>query len=486
MIDLTVNKEKQKENAAYCKSKGIKLPTIAMMKNPGLIPEEVKEKLKNTGLWDLDPVNLFRITWKNEPKESGGLFGKVNHLLLPPELTGVKAKIIVLTGKWFPTGAHKVGATYGCLAPRLITGQFDPQKTKAVWPSTGNYCRGGAYISSLLACNAIAILPEEMSQERFEWLKTVAGEVIATPGCESNVKEIFDKCWELRNSGEDLRIFNQFDEMGNPLWHYNVTGSSIEEVLGYYMKEGENMAGYVSSSGSGGTLAAGYYLKKKYPKMKITAAEALQCPTLLMNGYGGHRIEGIGDKHVPWVHDCKDTDFISAIDDEHPMRLIRLFNEPIGRDVLKNAGVPAELVNQLDLLGISGIANVLGAIKFAKYSELTEKDYVVTIATDSMQLYGSRVQELAADRGPYTASDAERDMQLLLGQTFDHTKELSYYDRKAVHNLKYFTWIEQQGRELSELNAQWYDHDNYWYGTLEEAAQIDSIIEEFNDLIDNS
>ena len=486
MIDLTVNSAKQKENAAYCKSKGIKLPTIEMMKNPELVPEEVKAKLKNTGLWDLDPVNLFRITWKNEPRESGGLYGKVNHLVLPPELTGVKANILVLTGKWFPTGAHKVGATFGCLAPRLITGQFDPQRTKAVWPSTGNYCRGGAYISSLLACNAIAILPEEMSQERFEWLKTVAGEVIATPGCESNVKEIFDKCWELRNSGEDLRIFNQFDEMGNPLWHYNVTGSSIEEMLGYYMKEGDNMAGYVSSSGSGGTLAAGYYLKKRFPKMKITAAEALQCPTLLMNGYGGHRIEGIGDKHVPWVHDCKDTDFISAIDDEHPMRLLRLFNEETGRNLLKEAGVDSDLVNKLDLLGISGIANVLGAIKFAKYNELTEKDYVVTIATDSMELYGSRVQELSAERGPYSAARAERDMELLMGQTFDHTKELSYYDRKAVHNLKYFTWIEQQGRELEELNAQWYDHDNYWYGTLEEAGQIDNLINEFNALIDKS
>ena len=129
-----------------------------------------------------------------------------------------------------------------------MSGQFDPQTTKAVWPSTGNYCRGGAYISALLANHAIAILPEEMSQERFDWLKTVAGEVIATPGCESNVKEIFDKCWELRNSGENLQIFNQFDEMGNPLWHYNVTGSAIEELVGHYLGAGDNFAGYISSS----------------------------------------------------------------------------------------------------------------------------------------------------------------------------------------------------------------------------------------------
>ncbi len=486
MIDLNVNNEIRKQNAAYCKSKGIKLPTFAMMKNPDLVPGDIKDKLKNTGLWDIDPVNLFRITWKNEPKEKGGLYGKVNHLLLPPELTGTKAKIIALTGKWFPTGAHKVGATYGCLAPRLITGQFNPQTTKAVWPSTGNYCRGGAYISSLLACNAIAILPEEMSQERFDWLKTVAGEVIATPGCESNVKEIFDKCWELRNSGEDLKIFNQFDELGNPLWHYQVTGSSVEEVLSYYMKPGEKMAGYVSSSGSGGTLGAGYYLKKKFPGTKVVAAEALQCPTLLQNGFGGHRIEGIGDKHVPWVHDCKDTDFICAVDDEDPMRLIRLFNEPVGREVLNSSGVSSELTDQLDLLGISGVANVLAAIKFAKYNELTENDYVVTIATDSMQLYGSRVAELAGERGVYTSGQAERDMELMLGQTYDNFKELTYYDRKAVHNLKYFTWIEQQGKELSELNAQWYDHDSYWNGTFELADKFDEMISEFNNMIDRS
>ena len=486
MIDFTLNPDIRKKNAAYCRSKGIKLPTIAMMKNPELVPGEIKDKLKNTGLWDIDSVNLFRITWKNEAREKGGLFTGVNHLVLPPELTGTKAKIIILIGKWFPTGAHKVGATYGCLAPRLITGQFNPQTTKAVWPSTGNYCRGGSYISTLLACRSIAILPEEMSEERFEWLKTVAGEVIATPGCESNVKEIFDKCWELRNSGEDLRIFNQFDELGNPLWHYHVTGSAVEEVLKKYMKPGDKMAGYVSSSGSGGTLGAGYYLKKVFPKTKITAAEALQCPTLLYNGFGGHRIEGIGDKHVPWVHDCKDTDFIAAVDDEKPMRLLRLFNEAKGREVLKSSGVQAELADNLDLLGISSIGNILASIKFAKYNELTESDYVVTVATDSMELYGSRVKELAAERGEYTGSQAERDMDMLLGQSYDNFRELSYYDRKSVHNLKYFTWIEQQGKELSELNDQWYDHDRYWSSAFNTSEKFDELVTEFNEMIDKS
>lgn len=483
MIDLAINNDIRDKNAAYCRQKGILLPTFEMMKNPEKVPAKIREALTSVGLWEVNPLNLFRITWKNEQKESGGLYGGVNHFVLPPELTGCKAKIIVLSGKWFPTGAHKVGATYGCLIPRLVSGQFDPQTTKAVWPSTGNYCRGGAYISALLANHAIAILPEEMSQERFDWLKTVAGEVIATPGCESNVKEIFDKCWELRHSGENLQIFNQFDEMGNPLWHYNVTGSAIEELVQHYLGAGENFAGYISSSGSGGTLAAGYYLKTRFPKLQIAVAEALECPTLLRNGFGDHRIEGIGDKHVPWVHDCKDTDFVIAVDDEKAIRTLRLFNETRGRDLLKKEGVSPELVDQLDLLGISGIGNMLAAIKFAKYNELTENDYLVTIATDSMQLYGSRIKELEQTRGEYSGANAERDLELLQSLTYDNTKELSYYDKKAIHNLKYFTWIEQQAKDLSELNAQWYDHDNFWTKTLNQAAEIDELINDFNDRV---
>ncbi len=483
MIDLTLHPETLEKNIAYCREKGITLPTFDMMKHPEKVPDKIKAQLEATGLWDLHPANLYRITWNNEPRDAGGLFGDVNHFLLPPELTGCKATIIMLAGRWFPTGAHKVGATFGCLAPTLVTGQFDPQKTKAVWPSTGNYCRGGAYISALLACNAIAILPEEMSRERFEWLSQVAGQVIATPGCESNVKEIFDKCWELRKSGEDLRIFNQFDEMGNPLWHYAVTGNAVETLLGQYLTEGKRFAGYVSSSGSGGTLGAGYYLKRKFPRSKLVAAEALQCPTLLYNGFGAHRIEGIGDKHVPWVHDCKETDFAVGVDDEVPMRALRLFNESVGRKALVANGVDERLTQQLDLLGISGIGNLVAAIKFAKYNELTEDDIVVSIATDSMQLYGSRLSELEQERGAYTDADAQRDIELINAIAIDHTKELSYYDRKTVHNLKYYTWIEQQERDVQELNAQWYDHDDYWAPMFDQVDAIDDLITEFNDRV---
>ena len=267
------------------------------------------------------PRNLFRITWHNEPKATGGGFGGVNTLELPSSLTGVPARIVVLVGKWFPTGAHKVGAAFGCLVPRLVTGQFDPTTQKAVWPSTGNFCRGGAYDSALLGCTSIAILPEGMSRERFEWLEKIAGETIKTPGTESNVKEIFDKCWELRKSGQDLMIFNQFEEFGNYLWHYEVTGHAMEEVLKKLMGPKDHYRGMASATGSAGTIASGDYMKQLFPDSKIVASEALQCPTLLENGFGAHRIEGIGDKHVPWIHNAKNTDMVVAIDDNAVVNL---------------------------------------------------------------------------------------------------------------------------------------------------------------------
>ena len=229
-IDLSVIKDRRKRAIQRAREKNIIIPTYAQMKDPSKVPAKIKQELAKTGLWDVDPRNLFRITWHNQPKASSGGFGEVNTLELPSSLTGVPARIVVLVGKWFPTGAHKVGAAFGCLVPRLVTGQFDPSTQKAVWPSTGNFCRGGAYDSALMGCTSIAILPEGMSKERFEWLANIAGETIKTPGTESNVKEIFDKCWELRKSGQDLMIFNQFEEFGNYLWHYEVTGHAMEEA----------------------------------------------------------------------------------------------------------------------------------------------------------------------------------------------------------------------------------------------------------------
>ncbi|HQC20864.1 MAG TPA: pyridoxal-phosphate dependent enzyme [Anaerolineaceae bacterium] len=479
-IDLTLYPESLQRTARRVREKRFYIPTLSQQKDPTLIPESIKEQLKNVGLWDLDPLNLFRIGWHNEPRAQGGLFGNVNYLEFPPELTGIPARVVALVGKWFPTGCHKVGAAFGCLVPRLVTGQFDPTRQKAVWPSTGNYCRGGAYDSYLLGCDSIAILPEGMSRERFDWLRQIASEVIPTPGSESNVKEIFDKCWELRRSGQDLVIFNQFDEFGNYLWHYSITGSAVEEMLSLIRRPGDNYRGFVSATGSAGTIAAGDYLKQLYPTSKIVASEAQECPTLLWNGFGAHRIEGIGDKHVPWIHNVRNTDFITAIDDQAVVNLARLFNEPAGQQHLIDSGVDEALVSQLNLLGFSSISNLLSAIKFAKYYELTGSDIVVTVLTDSMELYLSRLADMHAELGQYSSADAQADdARYLKGQPIDYMQELSYYDRKRIHNLKYYTWVEQQGKTFEEIQAQWYDPE-YWLEVQSQVPEIDARIEEFN------
>jgi cysteine synthase A len=479
-IDLSVYEDRLKRTVQRARERNIIIPTFAEMLNPALIPDKIKSQLSKVGLWDVNPLNLFRITWHNEPVASGGGFGKVNYMEFPSALTGTKARILALVGKWFPTGAHKVGAAFGCLVPRLVTGQFDPTTQKAVWPSTGNYCRGGAYDSALLACPSIAILPEGMSQERFEWLAKIAGEVIKTPGSESNVKEIFDKCKELRASGEDLMIFNQFEEFGNYLWHYAVTGKAMEEVLELSMGPKDSYRGVVSATGSAGTIASGDYMKQLFPSSKVVASEALQCPTLLENGFGAHRIEGIGDKHVPWIHNVKNTDLVVAIDDEAVVRISRLFNEPVGRKYLAKMGVPEGIVKNLDLLGFSGISNVLSAIKFAKYFEMGENDVVVTVLTDSMELYQSRIVEMRQQMGEYTETDAAADYaRYLLGQDTDNLLELRYTDRRRVHNLKYYTWVEQQGKTYEEILDQWYQ-PNYWTDVQKQVPEIDALITEFN------
>ena len=481
MIDLSVNEKQLKRTIDRARSKKVIIPTFRQQKNPDLIQVKIKNGLKDVGLWDINSLNLFRITWKNDPVDFGGGYGDVNFMEIPSEISGVEARIIALVGKWFPTGAHKVGATFGCLVPKLVTGQFDPTYQKAVWPSTGNFCRGGAYNATLLAAESVAILPQGMSQERFDWLSKVAGEVIATPGCESNVKEIFDKCWELRKTRKDIVIFNQFEEFGNCLWHYEVTGQAMEEVLQKLMSKNNRYAGFISQTGSAGTLGTGDYLKKIYPQSKIVAGEALQCPTLLHSGYGGHRIEGIGDKHIPWIHNVKNTDMVIAVDDNSCMNLIRLFNERKGRNYLKKQGVSDKIIAKLPLFGISSIGNLLCAIKFAKYYELTSRDIVLTVWTDSIDLYQSRLAEMKEAFGPYTEIEATRDYhRSLMAESTAHVRELSYYDKRQIHNLKYFTWIEQQGKHLDELDAQWYEFPDYWDRLQQQVAEIDRRIEQFN------
>ncbi|MCX6276523.1 MAG: pyridoxal-phosphate dependent enzyme, partial [Bacteroidetes bacterium] len=340
---------------------------------------------------------------------------------------------------------------------------------------------GGAFDSYLMDVTAVAILPEEMSPERFAWLKEIGAEVIATPGCESNVKEIYDKCWEIKRTRKDCMVFNQFEEFGNSCWHYEVTGNAIEEVFLGVANKDTNLAAYISATGSAGTIAAGDYLRTKFPHLKVVASEALQCPTLLRNGFGGHRIEGIGDKHVPWIHNVKNTDVVTAIDDEDCMRLLRLFNEKEGRRYLRESGVDQELIATLDMIGISGIANIISAIKTAKYFDLTHDDILITLATDSAEMYQSRIRELTEQRGDYSIRQAVVDHErCMFGASTGDMKELGYTDRKTIHNLKYFTWVEQQGKDVEDLRQLW-DDRHFWHEMFNQPAQWDELINEFNE-----
>ena len=478
LINIT-RKDIARKNAKRCKERNIILPTFRQLMHPETIPAEIQERLKPIGLWDINPLNLFRITWKNDIKT--GLFSTPNFLEIPSSITGVKARIIGMVGKYFPTGAHKVGAAYGCLAPRLVSGDFDPEYHKAVWPSTGNYCRGGAFDCALLDCHAVAILPEEMSAERFSWLKSIGAEVIATPGCESNVKEIYDKCAELRPDPHYL-ILNQFDEFGNPFYHYHVTGNAVLETWELIKTPKSRFSGFISATGSAGTIAAGDFLKKHFPLMKTCATEAYECPTLLNNGFGGHRIEGIGDKHVPWVHNVRNTDAVAAIRDEDCMRVLRLFNEPGGMDFLTDLGVPEETAQSLALLGISSICNLLAAIKQAKYFEYDENDVIFTMFTDAADMYLSRLEELNEQKGGYAYGHAALDYEArILSQSFDSFLELSYWDKKRIHNLKYYTWVEQQGKTYDEILRQW--DPEYWHETFENnLEELDNAIDAFNQM----
>ena len=475
-----IRRDVLQKSIARAHTQGIILPTFAQQKDPTLVPDAIKNRLKDVGLWDIDPANLFRITWKNEPVEHGGGFGEGNWIEFPPALTGVDATIVGIVGKWFPTGAHKVGAAYGCLVPRLVTGAFDPDTQKAVWPSTGNYCRGGAYDCALLDCPAVAILPEGMSRERFEWLQEIGtDEIIATPGTESNVKEIYDKCWELREErGDDIVVFNQFEEFGNAIWHYQMTGSIIEEIYRKHYSKGCRLSAYVSATGSAGTIAAGDYLRTQHPGMRVVATEALQCPTLLQFGFGEHRIEGIGDKHVPWIHNVRNTNLVAAVDDEQTMQLMRLFNEDEGRACLRREGIAEDTIQALGEIGISGLCNLVASIKTARYYDMGGRDVIFTPLTDSMELYSSRMQEMQESHGPYTTHLADQHYgRYLQGTTPDYVRELNYSDQKALHNFKYFTWVEQQGRTSDELRQLW--DEDFWREIFSK-----DIVDEWDRLID--
>ncbi|HUK64979.1 MAG TPA: pyridoxal-phosphate dependent enzyme, partial [Dongiaceae bacterium] len=439
---------------------GIALPTFDELAEPNRIPAKVAAALASVDPDAPHPLNLYRVHWYNDSTRRGRT-AVPEHVVLPRSLTGVAAPIVVLFGDRFPMiHAHKVLAAYACLAPRVVTGRFDPVSHRAVWPSTGNYCRGGVAISRIMGCRGVAVLPENMSRERFSWLErwvSQPSDVVRTPGSESNVKEIYDKCAELERDPSQV-ILNQFSEYANHLGHYHVTGRALAAVYEAERAKapGLRLAAFVSASGSAGTLGAGDYLKDAFGT-RIVAAEALECPTLLENGFGEHNIQGIGDKHVPLIHNAMNTDLVAAVSDRATDQLGLVFSSETGRAFLRQRhGVPQEVLDTLASFGLSSICNVVAAIKVADRLGLGPDDAIITVATDGDMMYGSEHAKALARDFPngFTAKDAEAVSEhWLYGAHGDHVLELTECDRRRIFNLGYYTWVEQRGVSIEDFLA---------------------------------
>ncbi len=463
----------------------ITLPTFAELADPQQIAASTREALAHVDPDAPHPLNLFRVHWYNGA-DRHSLVDTPEHVVLPPSLTGVAAPIVVALGNRFPMiHAHKVLAAYGCLAPRLVNGTFDPSAHKALWPSTGNYCRGGVAISRIMGCRGVAILPAGMSQERFRWLErwvSDPSDIIRTPGSESNVKEIYDACAELAKDPANV-VLNQFREFGNYAVHYHCTGRALERVAlaTARARAGGRVAAFVSATGSAGTLGAGDYLKEHHGT-RIVAVEALECPTLLYNGFGEHNIQGIGDKHVPFIHNVMNTDVVTAVSDRATDALHLVFNTTAGRKYLtERREVPGGLVAALANFGLSSICNVLAAIKTAKYFAFGPHDVVVTVATDGAEMYGTELEKIERRRfgGSFDIlSAAEAYAEYIAGASTDHFIELTERDRVRIFNLGYFTWVEQQGVPLADFAAR--RDQAFWRRQRDAVAEWDARIREHN------
>ena len=452
-------------------------PTFAEMRYPQTIAADVRAHALAADTADpLHPVNLYNITWRDAHNE-------IYHFVVPPEVTGVEAPIVVIYGRHFPTGSHKVGAAYSVLAEKIVTGEVDASQHKLVWPSTGNYGVGGAWVGGRVGCHSIVVLPEGMSQERFDLIESYGADIIRTVGSESNVKEIYDKTWELRQDST-VRILNQFEVMGNYRFHYEVTGNTVIDLAEDLQKRGVGngrIAAFVSAMGSAGTIAAGDRLKQRWPDHKIVGLEPIQCPTLFNNGYGSHEIQGIGDKHVTWIHNVHNMDALMCIDDMACLKGLQLFTNEVGWRVLeKRFGVPGEATCYLaSLFGISGICNLLGAIKTAKFYDFGRNDVIVTVCTDHAGRYRSTMQGLTDMIGPLDEAEATARMALFYQVGLDWIQEGTTHNHQRWHNLKYYTWVEQQHKMAEELDAQ--KDPEWWLAHQAKVSEIDRLIREMRD-----
>ena len=484
MQPTIVNEARRRAAVDHLRRRGVTLPTWTELADPGVSRLDAPE-LADVEADAADPANLWRVHWFNDAARTRRV-AVPGHVVLPPELTGVRAPIVVMLGRRFPMiGAHKVLAAYACLVPRLVTGRFDPTAHRAIWPSTGNYCRGGVAISRILGCRGVAVLPAGMSRERFDWLADwvmAPSDIIRTPGTESNVKEIYDACAVLARE-EDAVVLNQFAEFANYLIHYHCTGTAVDTVFRHLRLASPRLrlAAFVSATGSAGTIAAGDHLKEAHGS-RIAAVEATECPTMLCNGFGEHNIQGIGDKHIPLIHNVMNTDAVIGVSDAASDGLNQLFHSDVGRRYMAGRRrLDPQLLRAFDDIGLSGLANIVGAIKMAKHFDYGPDDVVATVATDSAGMYGSERARYEARRYPDGFDEVhagELAGHHLDGIADDHVLELGHAGRTRVFNLGYYTWVEQQGISLDDFERR--RNQRFWRDLVDTIPAWDRLITAFN------
>lgn len=486
-LDTSIVDKKAYESALHhLRELRVKLPRFEDLAHPPGLSPSAQAEMERLDPDEPHPLNLMRVHWLNG-RDRRTRAAVPQYIRIPKIFSGVDAQILAARGDTFPLiGAHKVLAAYACLVPRLVTGRFDPAAHKAVWPSTGNYCRGGLAISRILGCRGVAVLPAGMSEERFRWLEKWVldpADIIRTPGTESNVKEIYDACAELERASESNIILNQFSEYPNHLVHYHATGNAL---LNVFEAARQNSAGlklraFISATGSAGTIGAGDFLKERGGAL-IVAAEALECPTMLYNGFGSHNIQGIGDKHIPLIHNVMNTDVVAGISDAFTDSLYVLFQHPAGKEFLRNQiGMEENSINEMSSLGFSGFCNVLAAMKTARRKRFQEGDALVTMATDGASLYSTEMPKIIQSRfgGVFDEKSAARVWgRYVEGLSDDHLLELSQCDRERIFNLGYFTWVEQRQIPLADFEAR--RDQRFWQGLQKSIPVWDAMIDEFN------
>ncbi len=444
-------------------------PTFEEMLYPEKIPAALrKEALAALNGDPLSPLNLYNINWKDADNN-------IRYVILPHELTGVDAEICVIIGCFFPTGSHKVGATYSCTVEKQILEFIKPGRDTLVWPSTGNYGIGGAYVGKRMGYDSIVILPEKMSEERFQQIERYGGCYVKTRGSESNVKEIYDKASEL---AADTVVVNQFSEFANYRFHYYVTGNTLLDLFEDLKKRkvGERFSALISAMGSAGTIASGDRVKQVYPECRVVGLEPVQCPTLYSNGFGAHDIQGIGDRHVTWIHHTDNMDALMCIDEWDCKKGLQLMHEDEGLKALESRGAkPGQLECMQNIFGISSICNILGAIKAAKFYEMQQGDVIFTIATDGIDRYHSVLRQMDESLGRMDRSEAEHRLDSIFHkQGLDYIREGTHHAHDCWANLKYYTWIEQQGKDVEELKSQ--RSTEYWEKEQSKVGKIDKLI----------